>query len=186
MGINLTNKLLMSVPFSRDSIFSGTVIYMCAHDESGAMGLVINRCIPALKLSEIKSQLGVSGNASFLNDVPILFGGPVEEEKGFVLHSCEYASDKTTKVAEGFSLTTHSQIIRDIQAGKGPENSLVMLGYSGWAPGQLENELKHNFWLHTDADPALVFNSDFKAKWSQALKTIGVDPNCFSLNVGAA
>ena len=159
---------------------------MCAHDENGAMGLVVNRCIPALKLSEIKTQLGASGDTSFLNDLPILYGGPVEEEKGFVLHSCDYASDQTSKLADGFSLTSHSQIIRDIQAGKGPEDALVMLGYSGWSPGQLENELKHNFWLYTDADPALVFRASFREKWPKALNKIGVDPHCFSLNVGAA
>lgn len=186
MDISLKDKVLVSVPFSKDPIFSGTVIYMCSHNETGAMGIVVNRRIPILTLSELKEQLGIRGETSFLNQIPVLYGGPVEEDKGLVLHSSDYEIEGTKPISSAVSLTSNAQAIRDIYEGKGPSKYLFVLGYAGWSAGQLEGEMKRNFWLYEQADEDIIFNVPLDKKWGMVFDKMGVNPDCFSLSLGVA
>ena len=182
----LEGKLLIAMPGMSDERFSQTVIYMCAHSAKGAMGIVINKPIPGLSFPELMKQLQIeTGEAT--GNFPILYGGPVETGRGFVLHSGDYeASDSTLPVSEDISLTATLDILRAMAEGRGPKQALFALGYAGWAPGQVETEFQANGWLHCDADAAIVFGTEAGAKWSTALSRLGIGPSGLSANTGRA
>jgi putative transcriptional regulator len=170
----LEGKLLIALPGMADDRFAQTVIYMCAHSSKGAMGIVINKPIPGLSFSEVMKQLNIDTKAS-TTELPILYGGPVETGRGFVLHSGDYeGSDSTLPVSEDISLTATLDILRAIAEGRGPKHVLFALGYAGWAPGQVESEFQSNGWLHCEADPGLVFGVSPDAKWRAALQRMGI------------
>ena len=169
-----------------DERFAQTVIYMCAHSSQGAMGIVINKPIQGLSSGEILKQLHIEPQQT-TGSFPILYGGPVETGRGFVLHSGEYGgNDSTLTVSDGISLTATLDILRAIAEGRGPQKSLFALGYAGWAPGQVESEFQRNGWLHCEADPALVFDSTLENKWRLALARLGVDPAGLAADAGRA
>ena len=146
----LEGKLLIAMPGMEDERFAQTVIYMCAHSSKGAMGIVINKPIPGLSFAELMKQLEIETRLA-LGDFPILYGGPVETGRGFVLHSGDYeGSDSTLPVSEDISLTATLDILRAIAQGRGPKQALFALGYAGWAPGQVETEFQGNGWLHCE------------------------------------
>ena len=162
------------MPGMGDERFAQTVIYMCAHSAKGAMGIVINKPIPGLSFGELMKQLQIETTPD-LRDFPVLYGGPVETGRGFVLHSDDYeGGDSTLPVSEDISLTATLDILRAIAEGKGPEQALFALGYAGWGAGQVEAEFQRNGWLHCKADPSLVFDGDMEAKWRTALARLGV------------
>ncbi|MBT3307448.1 MAG: YqgE/AlgH family protein [Alphaproteobacteria bacterium] len=181
----LAGQLLIAMPGMGDTRFEKTVIYVCAHNADGAMGLVVNRAMEELSFPDMLEQLGidVTGDSPAIN---ILFGGPVESGRGFVLHSCDYLQDATLVVDNGVALTATLDILKAIAGGAGPMQSLLALGYAGWGPGQLDGEILSNGWLSVDADPDLVFGSDLDGKWDRAMSKIGIDPRMLSDEAGHA
>jgi putative transcriptional regulator len=182
----LEGKLLIAMPGMADERFAQTVIYMCAHSPKGAMGIVINKPIPGLSFAELMKQLQIETKPP-VGELPILYGGPVETGRGFVLHSGDYeGSDSTLPVSEDISLTATLDILRAIAEGRGPRHALFALGYAGWGAGQVESEFQFNGWLHCQADPALVFSTDPQAKWSMALAQLGIGPSGLVSDTGRA
>jgi putative transcriptional regulator len=182
----LEGKLLIAMPGMPDERFAQTVIYVCAHSAKGAMGIVINKPIPGLSFNELMKQLQIETKPS-AGDFPILYGGPVETGRGFVLHSGDYeTSDSTLAVSDDISLTATLDILRAMAEGRGPKHALFALGYAGWAPGQVENEFQGNGWLHCEADPSLVFGSSPQKKWKNALARLGIGPSGLVADAGRA
>ena len=181
----LSGQLLVAMPGMEDPRFVKTVIYMCAHNEDGAMGLVINRAIESLTFPDLLEQLGIETVDPDAR-IKIQFGGPVESGRGFVLHSSDYSQDVTMVVDNDVALTATIDILKAIAVGDGPCQRLLALGYSGWGPGQLDAEIKRNGWLHVDADKELVFGLDLDGKWERAIRKIGVDPRMLSGEAGHA
>ncbi|MCZ6861853.1 MAG: YqgE/AlgH family protein [Alphaproteobacteria bacterium] len=181
----LTGQLLIAMPQMPDPRFARTVIYICAHSDDGAMGLVINRLFEELSFQELLEQVGLQG-AEFTNEVPVHSGGPVESARGFVLHSAEFVHDETMVVDEGVALTASVDILRAIAHGEGPRQSLLALGYSGWGPGQLENEIHGNGWLNAPADDDLLYGEPLETKWKRSIAKIGIDFSMLSGESGRA
>ena len=181
----LVGQLLVAMPGMGDPRFEKTVIYLCAHNADGAMGLVVNRAMEELTFPDMLEQLGidVTGNSPSIN---IHFGGPVESGRGFVLHSSDYLRDATMVVDDDVALTATLDILKAIAGGGGPMQSLLALGYAGWGPGQLDGEIMSNGWLSVDADADLVFGDDLDGKWERAMKKIGIDPRMLSDEAGHA
>jgi putative transcriptional regulator len=174
--LDLTGSLLVAMPGMGDPRFDRSVVFMCAHSDQGAMGLIVNKPAQDIRLGELLEQLDIASLPA-VRDTPVYFGGPVETGRGFVLHSTDYMSGlQTLKVGPGFGMTATMDVLEDLATGEGPERSLVMLGYAGWGPGQLENEIAHNGWLTVDAHVDLVFGNPEKDKWMGALKSLGIDP----------
>ncbi|MCB1355679.1 MAG: YqgE/AlgH family protein [Maritimibacter sp.] len=183
---DLTGKLLIAMPGMGDPRFDHTVVFLCAHSDEGAMGLIVNKRVPEIALDDLLSQLEIAAGDGSRGHA-VHFGGPVEAARGFVLHTGD-APDYpgTLRVDDGFAMTATRDILVDIARGAGPDNTLAALGYAGWGPGQLENELRQNAWLTVDADEAIVFDPDDGAKWLRALKALGIDPLLLSADGGTA
>jgi putative transcriptional regulator len=180
-----SGQLLIAMPGMQDERFYKTVIYLCAHTDDGAMGLVLNQVIKGLSFPGLLEQLGIDGGVSD-RSVPIHFGGPVESGRGFVLHSNEYQQDATLEVDGDVSLTATVDVLKAIARGCGPKHSLVALGYAGWGPGQLDDEIRANGWLQASADMDLIFDDDQVDKWERSIAKIGIDPGMLSDEVGHA
>ena len=180
-----TGQLLIAMPGMRDEQFYKTVIYVCAHTDDGAMGLILNQVINGLSFPSLIEQLGIE---EAVNDptVPIHFGGPVESGRGFVLHSNEYQRDATLEVDDSVSLTATIDVLKAIAEGRGPKQSLLALGYAGWGPGQLDDEIRANGWLQVPADMDLIFGDNQVNKWELSIAKIGIDPDMLSDEVGHA
>jgi putative transcriptional regulator len=181
----LAGQLLVAMPGMRDPRFAKTVVYMCAHNAEGAMGLVINRTIDSLTFPDLLSQLGIEP-AGMGQAISIHFGGPVESGRGFVLHSADYVQEATMMVDHDVGLTATVDILKAIATGGGPKHRLLALGYAGWGPGQLDSEIKANGWLTVAADEGLVFGPDLDQKWQHAMHKIGIDPRMLSEDAGHA
>ena len=184
-GGYLTGQLLVAMPQMLDPRFARSVIYMCAHTEDGAMGLVVNKLMDKISFPDLLEQLGLEA-ASRDNDLRVHFGGPVDSGRGFVLHTSDYVQDATMVIDERVALTATTDILKDIADGQGPRNSLFALGYAGWGPGQRDGEIQANGWLSVVADDGLVFASDPEAAWDAALAKIGVTPSMLSGDAGHA
>jgi putative transcriptional regulator len=188
----LDGQLLIAMPVMSDPRFARSVIYMCAHSEDGAMGLIINQRASHISFSDLLERLGiVSADDEAIMDeiggVSIHVGGPVETGRGFVLHSSDYfAEDSTLPIENGVCLTATIDILKAIAAGTGPNRALLALGYAGWSPGQLESEIQANGWLHCPADPDLIFDPNLEAKYARALAKIGIDPSHLVSDAGHA
>ena len=181
----LTGQLLVAMPAMRDTRFEKTVIYMCIHNAEGAMGLVVNRAIDSITFPELLSQLAIETERQ-PPILPVHFGGPVETGRGFVLHTSEYGQTGTVMVDDHIGLTATVDILKDLAARQGPQNSLLALGYAGWGPGQLDGEIQQNAWLHVPADDDLVFDEELDSKWDRAVAKIGIDPALLSGDAGHA
>src|SRR5215510_10159298 len=166
----LDGQMLIASPGMRDERFARTLIYMCAHSSEGAMGIVVNQPAPHISFSELLVKLDVIPEKDKIQlpscaDVTVLRGGPVETERGFVLHSADFFIENSTlPIDEGICLTATLDILKAIARGTGPASAILALGYAGWSPGQLENEMQQNGWLHCSADPDLIFGLDIEAK----------------------
>ncbi len=181
----LEGKLLIAMPGMPDPRFERSVIFMCAHSENGAMGIIVNKPTE-LGFRELMSKLDINVIAQTATS-PVLFGGPVATEKGFVLHSGDYKSaDATLSVTEEVSLTATRDVLCAIAEGSGPSNWLFALGYAGWGAGQLENEMAGNGWVHCDADPHVMFEIPHESRWRSALAKLGIDLSGFSSSAGRA
>ncbi|HEX7970270.1 MAG TPA: YqgE/AlgH family protein [Stellaceae bacterium] len=182
---SLAGQLLIAMPQMQDHRFVRSVILLCAHNEDGAMGLVVNKLIDSLTLPELLDQLGIAA-AGLSSRAHVHFGGPVESGRGFVLHSADYVEDGTITIGSDLALTATLDILRAIGRGTGPRRSLLALGYAGWGPGQLDAEIQANGWLHVAADEGIVFDDDLKDKWQRALAKLGIDPIALSGDAGHA
>jgi len=183
--VYLPGQLLIAMPSMTDPRFEKSVIYICAHNADGAMGLVINRAIDSLTFPELLEQLEIDPGSGG-DQIRVLFGGPVEQARGFVLHSPDYLQDASLVVDDNVVLTATIDILRAIADGTGPNNCLLALGYAGWGAGQLDSEIKSNGWLSVDADEDLVFGCDLDEKWERAMTKIGIDPRMLSDSAGHA
>ncbi len=181
----LAGQLLIAMPGMKDPRFEKAVIFMCAHNSDGAMGLVVNRALESLSFPDLLEQLGID-SLDTGEQINVHFGGPVESGRGFVLHSRDYLQEATMVVDDDVALTATVEILKVIADGDGPRQSLLALGYSGWGPGQLDSEIMSNGWLHVAADSELVFGDDLEGKWEQAMGKIGVDPRMLSDDAGHA
>jgi putative transcriptional regulator len=184
-GDYLVGQLLIAMPNMRDPRFARTVIYVCAHNAEGAMGLVVNRLVGSVTFPDLLTQLGIDTDAA-TEEIRVHFGGPVESGRGFVLHSGEYHHDSTLRVAEQMALTATIDILQDMAKGSGPRRSLLALGYAGWGAGQLDAEIQSNGWLNVAADEQLVFDDNLDSKWERAIAKLGVDPALLSSDAGHA
>jgi len=181
------------MPSMGDERFARSVIYVCAHSTEGAMGIVVNQPAPNISFPDLLVQLDVIPAAdliqlpSTVGGVKVLKGGPVDTQRGFVLHSSDFFIENSTlPIDEGICLTATLDILKAIAHGSGPRSAILALGYAGWAPGQLENEIQHNGWLHCAADPELIFGSDTEGKYTLALRKLGIDLGMLSSEAGHA
>ena len=182
---SLTNHFLIAMPKLADPNFSHTVTYMCEHNSEGAMGLVINRPTE-LTLADVVEQMDMEIGDPDLADTPIYQGGPVQLERGFVLHSPLGEWDNSMEITPDLALTMSQDIIEAIADGMGPNKYLIMLGYAGWGEGQLEDELAANAWLNGPADNSILFQTAIEDRWTAAAALLGVDLNTLSNDVGHA
>lgn len=185
--MNLSGKLLIAMPGMGDPRFERSVVFVCAHSDDGAMGLIVNKPSPDLTFGQLLKQLDIPAPDDPARQIRVHFGGPVESVRGFVLHSADYGgAGATLHIDEQFGMTATLDILQAIARGDGPASSLLALGYAGWGPGQLEDEILRNGWLTCDALPDLVFSDRNDTKWTRALGTLGVDPISLSGSAGRA
>ncbi|MGV8839940.1 MAG: YqgE/AlgH family protein [Bauldia sp.] len=188
----LDGQLLVAMPGMTDPRFERAVIYLCAHSAEGAMGIRINQAVPQVTFGDILEKLEIVGSGhpglpKAADAILVHNGGPVESGRGFVLHSADYVSEKSTLlIDEDLCLTATMEILRAIVAGEGPRRALLALGYAGWGPGQLESEIQQNGWLLCPAPADLVFDQSLDGKYERALAQIGVDPTMLSGEAGHA
>ena len=181
----MAGQLLIAMPNMADQRFARSVIYLCAHSEQGAMGLVINKPMPQITFVDLLEQLDIEIEGR-VEDQMVHFGGPVESGRGFVLHSGEFQREGTMMVDDAVGLTATIDILRAIAGGDGPDKHLLALGYAGWGPGQLDSEIQANGWLHAPADDAILFDQDLSTKWERAIAKLGVSPAMLSGDAGHA
>jgi putative transcriptional regulator len=187
--IDLTNQFLIAMPGMADENFAGTVVYLCEHTERGALGLVINKPID-IKLKKLFEKVELALDREELAEQPVYFGGPVQTERGFVLHE-KMAADhvpynSTLSVPGGLEMTTSKDVLEAMAGGSGPAKVLITLGYSGWQAGQLEDELGRNGWLTVDADPKVIFDTPINERYQRAVSLLGFDPRMLSQEAGHA
>jgi putative transcriptional regulator len=184
-GTYLTGHLLIAMPGMQDPRFDHSVVCLCAHSADGAMGLVLNRPLPGMVFDDLLRQLAVEPVPP-QRRIRMLDGGPVESGRGFVLHTDDWSTDGSMPVVPGLMLTASVEILQAVASGGGPKDCVLALGYAGWAPGQLEDEIQRNAWLNVPADGSLVFRDDTSATWDAALAKLRVDPALLSGTAGHA
>src|ERR1700710_885554 len=189
----LDGQMLIAMPSMGDDRFARSVIYVCAHSSEGAMGIIVNHPAANISFADLLVQLDVIPSAERIQlpeqagEVRVLKGGPVETGRGFVLHSADFFIENSTlPIDEGVCLTATLDILKAIARGNGPASAILALGYAGWSPGQLENELQQNGWLHCSPDAELIFGTDIGAKYDRAMQKIGIRPGMLSSEVGHA
>lgn len=189
----LDGQMLIAMPAMNDERFARSVIYVCAHSSDGAMGIVVNHPVANINFTDLLVKLDVIPASDRIQLPPragavkVLKGGPVETERGFVLHSSDFFMDNSTlPIDDGVFLTWTLDILKAIARGDGPASAILALGYAGWGAGQLENEIQQNGWLHCAADSELIFGGDTDQKYEKALRKIGVDPGMLSSDAGHA
>jgi len=183
--MDLTNQFLIAMPSMADPNFDRTVVYVCEHSDRGAMGIVINRPTE-LTLSRLFDKIDLRLEIAPWRDEPVLYGGPVQTERGFVLHAPAGNYGSTLNVAEDIGLTTSKDVLEAVAGGNGPERLLVTLGYAGWGAGQLEHELSRNGWLTVAADSKIIFETPVQSRFDAALRLLGVDPIHLTSQAGHA
>ncbi len=192
-GAYLDGQMLVATPTMEDERFSRSLIYICAHSSEGAMGIIVNQPARNISFTDLLVKLDVVPATDLITlpsraeGVKVLKGGPVETERGFVLHSADFFIENSTlSIDRGICLTATLDILKAIARGNGPASAILALGYAGWAPGQLEEEINHNGWLHCAADTELLFGTNIEAKYGRALEKIGIRPGMLSSEVGHA
>ena len=183
--MDLTNQFLIAMPALADPNFHRTVTYLCAHNEEGAMGLVINRPLD-LKLSEMLGHMDISSTNPELDSVRVCQGGPVQRERGFVIHRPAGKWDAVLPVGSDIAIATSRDILSAIASGQGPKHVVVALGYAGWGAGQLEREVAENAWLSGPADQRIIFEVPYQDRWEVAVRSLGVDVDRLSGEAGHA
>jgi putative transcriptional regulator len=185
-GAFLLGQMLIAMPGIGDPRFERSLILICAHDRDHAMGIAVNRPVEGLTVPDLLERLEVRTTAEMDDDL-VLMGGPVEIERGFVLHTDDYRAQNSLDVGEGLTLTTTREVLKAMgRPETSPRRAILTLGYAGWGAGQLEREIRQNVWLTVEADEALVFDDDYDTKWSRALGKLGIDPQFLSAEAGEA
>lgn len=182
---SLAGQLLIATPVVQDSCFARSVIFMCAHNEAGAMGIIINYPVENISIKEIFEQLDIN-SVSNARNLPIHFGGPVEANRGFVVHSSDYTTEESLFAKDGITVTASINVLQELAEGKGPTQGMLVLGYAGWSPGQLESEIEGGSWIVVPATPNLIFSKENETKWNVAVSTLGIDMGHYSTDVGHA
>ena len=189
----LDGQFLLAMPGMADSRFTRSVVYICAHSPDGAMGIIINQPARKITFSDLLLQLDLVEPDELIRlptpaeKLPVLKGGPVETGRGFVLHTADFFIDNSTlSIDKSVSLTATVDILRAIAKGDGPRKAMLALGYAGWSPGQLEEEIQQNGWLNVPADPGLLFDGDLEGKYGRALRLLGIHPAMLSGEAGHA
>ncbi len=182
---NLTHQFLIAMPTLADPNFYHTVTYVCAHNEDGAMGIVINRPME-LNLGDILAQMDITDAAEPAREIPIFDGGPVQRERGFVIHRPAGKWDAMMTVGDQLTVTTSRDILAAVAKGEGPDKTLIALGYAGWGAGQLESEIVQNAWLHGPVDERVLFDMPHEERWQAAAALVGVDFDRLSGEAGHA
>lgn len=183
----LMGRVLVAMPNMGDPRFHRAVILLCAHDEHGAMGLVLNHVLPGVDMRHLLEQLHIEiSTDAALGDVAVMSGGPVENARGFILHTHDFHQDDTILISPHLAVTGTVDALRSVAAGQGPEQMVFILGYAGWTEGQLESEIQQNVWLVCDADPELIFNVPPEEKWNKAIGSLGIDLAMLSGEAGRA
>lgn len=180
----LTGQFLLAMPGMGDPRFARAVIAMCAHDENGALGIGVGQHVAGLTLHGLLEQLEIPAQAA--PDVPIHFGGPVEPQRGFVLHGLDWGGEDSIQVAGRWALTSTLDVLRAITEGRGPSRWLVALGYAGWSPGQLDGEMTRHGWFATPADDALLFETEVNERWPRGFAISGIDVRLLTAESGNA
>jgi putative transcriptional regulator len=190
--VNFTNQFLIAMPGMGDGTFAGTVVYMCEHNEKGALGLVINKPID-IKLKNLFEKVELTLDRSDLADEPVYFGGPVQTERGFVLHERLGGEEgkgghynSSLQIPGGLEMTTSKDVLEALAHGAGPKKILVTLGYSGWGAGQLEDEMSRNGWIHVGAQADIIFDTPVEQRYAKALSLLGIDAHMLSQEAGHA
>lgn len=181
----LIGQVLIAMPAMADPRFAQTVIYLCAHTADGAMGIVLNRPLKQPSFATLLKQLDIAP-APPTRSLPLYSGGPVETQRGFVLHSADWTAEATLKVDQATALTASVDILRAVAGGGGPQRALLALGYAGWGPGQLDDEMRQNAWLSAPATEGLLWGGADAGKWRLALGGLGIDPLLLSAASGRA
>ncbi|OWJ65510.1 YqgE/AlgH family protein [Inquilinus limosus] len=183
-GSYLTGQLLIAMPTLIAPPFARTVIYLCAHNDQGAMGLVVNKPLQTIDFPTLLDQLGIP-HGDLLGSTRVQFGGPVESGRGFVLHSTDYKAEKTVVVGD-VAVTSTLEVLQAIAGGTGPSRHMLALGYAGWSAGQLDAEIQANGWLNVPCDSDILFGEDLSVKWERAIAKLGIDPMMLSGEAGHA
>jgi len=190
--VNFTNQFLIAMPSLREGTFAGTVVYLCEHTEKGALGLVINKPID-ITLKHLFEKVELSLDRDDLAEKPVYFGGPVQTERGFVLHESLGGEgdegghyNSSLRIPGGLEMTTSKDVLEALSSGAGPKKVLVTLGYSGWAAGQLEEEMSRNGWINVVAEPGIIFDTPVEQRYEKALSLLGINANMLSGEAGHA
>ena len=173
-GRYLTNQFLIAMPSLADPNFSRGVTFVCQHSKDGAMGILVNRVAP-LTVGDVLAQMNITTDLEALAQAPVYFGGPVQPERGFVLHDAGGTWDSSFEVSPELQVTTSRDILAAMAEGKGPKRAIVALGYAGWSEGQLEEEVRENAWLTAQASPGLIFDTPLEQRWNAAAAIVGID-----------
>lgn len=181
----LANQFLIAMPNMRDPSFVRSVALICQHSNDGAMGVVINR-LSEYRLGDVLAQMGLKSQLAEVEDAPVLIGGPVQPERGFVLHSADGVWESSYRISESLSVTTSRDVLVAIAEGRGPKRAIVALGYAGWSAGQIEEEIRQNAWLTTEPDQRILFDVALERRWEAAAKLIGVNVANLSSQAGNA
>jgi putative transcriptional regulator len=186
-ALNLANHFLIAMPSMQDPVFGGTVVYVCEHNENGVLGVVINKPTDmTMQVLFERIDLTLEDGMESHVDEPIMFGGPVQDDRGFVLHTPGNRYSSSLTVTEDVAFTTSIDVLEAVAAGEGPSQMLVSIGYSGWSPGQLEDEISRNGWLTVGADPKILFNLPIEERYTAAMRLLGIDPLMLTSEAGHA
>lgn len=183
--LNLANHFLIAMPSMQDPIFGGTVVYVCEHNENGVLGVVINKPTD-MTMEVLFERIDLKLEAGVDVDAPIMFGGPVQDDRGFVLHTPGQRYSSSLTVTKDVAFTTSIDVLEAVAAGDGPQRMLVSIGYSGWSPGQLEDEIGRNGWLTVGADPDILFKLPIEDRYTAAMRLLGIDPLMLTSEAGHA
>lgn len=186
---DLSGKFLLAMPGMGDPRFHKAVILVCAHDDNGAMGLVINHMLPGIDLENLLGQLNITapaGKPNPVSGIAVMSGGPVDNVRGFIIHTPEFHQQDTVRINGEISVTGTVDALRAVASGEGPQQMIFVLGYAGWGPGQLDQELQDNAWLVFDAIPEIIFETESDKKWDAVVRRMGIDPIMLSSTVGRA
>lgn len=185
--MNLTNHFIIAMPGLADPMFEKTVSFICQHNEHGAMGLTINRPID-ITFPELLSQLNIPVEDKSISSIPVYLGGPVATEHGFILHSnhADRHWEQTLVINDKISLSSSKDVLSAIARGDGPDDYLIILGYSGWVSGQIESEIQENSWLNNPADNEIIFHTPINKRWEKAAMQMGIDIHLISSDIGHA
>lgn len=188
-ALNLADHFLIAMPSMLDPIFGGTVVYLCEHNAEGALGVIINKATDMtmeVLFERIDLELEIAPNRAAVGGRPVMFGGPVQVERGFVLHEPHGDYSSMMKVSDEVALTTSKDVLEAVAVGNGPRRMLVTLGCSGWSAGQLEQEIVRNGWLTVRADPSIIFDLPIEERFTAAMKLLGIDPMMLTGDAGHA